>query len=104
MEDREQRFSDFLAALGECFGHHICPPVDFEDATPDECCEAVCSFFGSDTTPTMLNEIKILDMIRLADAITDYFECDEVQLDQIDAAITELLKRWPVGSLDEYRG
>ncbi|MFI4862302.1 MAG: hypothetical protein ACIAXF_16680 [Phycisphaerales bacterium JB063] len=104
MTERDQQFQDFMVALGKCFGQHICPPVDVEDATPHECGEAVGSCFGSDITPTMLSKLKILDMLDLADAITAHFECDKIDINQIDKAISELLKRWPVGSLGEYRG
>lgn len=92
---------EFLTALGESFSENICPPVAFDLASPQECCEAVWECLGKDVSPAMLAGLNTNQLIKLADTIAGYFECDPPTLQQVQAAIAAALHRWPLGSLGE---
>ncbi len=99
-KNKNQR-RDFEQALGESFGESVCPPVPFEDASPHECCEVVCSVLGDDVTPADLAALTKAQVAALAQEFGEYFESDPPSVKQIKDAIAQTLARWPVGSLGE---
>ncbi len=91
---------DFDQAMGESFASFVSPPVQWEDASPHECCEAIWTVLGFDVTPELLaslNNEKIED-IRIA--FGTYFECEQPTTQNIIDAIAATLSRWPIGSTD----
>jgi len=98
---REDRRPDFEQALGETFAEHVSPPVPFESATPQECCEVVCSVAGDDVTPARLAQLSEAEVAAIAQEFAEQFECKAPSARKIKAAIAQTLARWPVGSLGE---
>lgn len=47
-----QYVSYFLVAMGEEFSEKVCPPVPFNEAPPNECCEAIHLALGDLVTGT----------------------------------------------------
>lgn len=92
---------DFEQAIGEAFGNHISPPIPFEDASPNECCEVLWEVLGTNFTPTILASLHDSQIELLATAFGRYFECESPSEDQIKNAIADSLARWPPGSLGE---
>lgn len=92
---------DFQQAMGESFGDAIVPPVDFEDASPHECCEVLWAAIGKQITPNQLSKLTATEVEAWGRKFGDYFGCDPPSTAQIREAIANTLARWPVGSLDE---
>src|SRR5690606_27732746 len=67
---------DFEQAIGEAFGNHISPPIPFEDASPNECCEVLWEVLGTNFTPTILASLHDSQIELLATAFGRYFECE----------------------------
>ena len=96
---QDQPYADFITAMGESFGDHVCPPVPVDDASPHECCEAVWSLLGTDVTPEMLASLDDSRLDALGIAFGRYFEVAAPTRTQIRAAVAATLFRWPPGSL-----
>lgn len=92
---------DFEQTLGESFGEAVVPPVEFEDASPHECCEAVWAICGRDVTPRVLSQLTDLQIEDLSRSFGEHFDCEPPAVEQIRAGIEQTLARWPVGSLGE---
>ena len=92
---------DFEQAMGESFGDHLCPPVRFEDASAHECCEVLWRSVGRDVTPAKLASLENEQISELSKMFGRYFESEPPTTEQIRAAITATLRRWPVGALGE---
>lgn len=92
---------DFETAMGEEFGHVICPPVRAIDASPHDCCEAVWRALGWHATPSTLANLSEAQFCDLAKSISDFFECAQPPVEQLAEAVARTLSRWPPGSLDE---
>jgi hypothetical protein len=97
-EDRRQ---DFEQALRETFAEHVSPPVPFEDATAQECCEVVCSVAGDDVTPARLAQLSEAQVAAIAQEFGEQFKCKAPSARKIKAAVAQTLARWSVGSLGE---
>jgi hypothetical protein len=97
----DQKRDDFIVAMGESFSDSICPPVPNEEASPHECCNAVCSVLGRNVTPTTLARLSEVRLVALAIGIGEYFECEAPREEQVEDAIARTLDRWPAGSLGE---
>ncbi len=95
------RRRDFEQALGETFSEHVCPPIDFEAASPQECSEVVCLVLGDDVTPACLAKVTNEQVRAIADEFAEFFDSNAPTAKQIKDAIRDTLKRWPVGSLGE---
>jgi hypothetical protein len=93
--------NDFWTAMGESFGQHISPPVPFEDASAQACCEILQNTLGEDITPSDLASLTTSELMVLADEIAHHFETGAPKIAQLEAAIADTLARWPVGSLGE---
>ena len=92
---------DFLLAMGEEFGRTVCPPVIFDDAAPNECCEAIHLALGDSVTPELLASLRTPDFVKLAEAFGNWFECEPPEPEQIAKAVAGTLFRWPIGSLND---
>jgi hypothetical protein len=101
MSRSEQLRADFETAMGETFGESVSPPVEFEDASPHECCEVVWKVVGRNVTPRMLAELTDEQVFALSKKFGEYFETDSPTVERIKEAIRRTLARWPVGSLGE---
>jgi hypothetical protein len=97
----EDRRPDFEQSLGETFAEHVSPPVPFESATLQECCEVVCSVAGDDVTPARLAQLSETEVAAIAQEFAEQFECKAPSARKMKAAIAQTLARWPVGSLGE---
>src|SRR6516165_1322058 len=97
----KDRRPDFEQALGETFAEYVSPPVPFESATPQECCEVVCTVVGDDVTPTRLAQLSEAEVAAVAEEFAVQFECKAPSARKIKTAIAQTLARWPVGSLGE---
>jgi hypothetical protein len=93
--------SDFLQALGETFAEYVSPPVAFEHATPQECCEVVCAVAGDDVTPVRLAKLSEAEVAAIAREFAEFFECKAPSARKIKTAIKQTLARWPAGSFGE---
>lgn len=54
MASEDVQLRDFWTAMGEEFSLVVCPPVAFEDASPQECCEPLREVLGQAATPWTL--------------------------------------------------
>ena len=97
----EQWRPDFEVAMGESFSDSVSPPVPFEYASTQECCEVVWLVAGRDVTPTRLANLPAEELSQLALRFGTYFECEPPTDEQIKTAVSRTLARWPVGSLGE---
>jgi hypothetical protein len=98
----DQTWADFTSALGESFSYSICPPVPDDDASAQECCNAVWQVLGKAVTPTVLANLSTSQISELAAGIGAYFESETPTGEQIRDAIARTLVRWPVGSLGDW--
>jgi hypothetical protein len=93
--------TDFWQAMGESFSQRISPPVPFEEANAQACCEIIQNTLGHNLTPSDLASLMESELQVLAEEFADFFEVDALSLEQLEAAVADTLARWPVGSLGE---
>lgn len=96
-----QALVDFHSAMGEEFGNAVSPPVPYDEAAPNECCEAIALALGDEVTPDRLAALSAADLDRLAAAFAEWFECEAPSVAQMELAVARTLVRWPAGSLDD---
>lgn len=97
----EQWQRDFEQAMGECFSEHVSPPVPYEDASAHECCEPVWAIAGRHMTPRSLVALSDDQIASLSAKIGEWFDSPAPTVEQVRAAISCTLARWPVESLGE---
>jgi hypothetical protein len=100
-DQSQQNQTDFWTAMGESFGQRISPPVPFEEASAQACCEVLQNILGKNLTPSDLASLMESELQVLADEFADRFEVDAPSIAQLEQAVADTLARWPVGSLNE---
>ncbi len=95
MANEDVRLRDFWAAMGEEFSRAVYPPVAFEDASPQECCEPLREVLGPAVTPQVLAALVETDLRRLADAFGANFDVPPPSVDRLRDAVEGTLARWP---------
>lgn len=97
------RLRDFWAAMGEEFSRAVCPPVAFEDASPQECCEPLREVLGPTATPRVLAALDETDLRHLADAFGANFDVPPPSLERLRDAVDGTLARWPASEWPQER-
>lgn len=95
MVTEDVRLRDLWTAMGEEFSRAVCPPVAFEDASPQECCEPLREVLGSGPTPLVLAALTETDLQRLAHAFGASFDVPPPSLERLRDAVEGTLARWP---------
>jgi hypothetical protein len=90
-----QTFSDFVAALGEEFVAALCPPVPVTRIAPQDGYEVWLRAFGLEPSPQLLAALSVSDLARLRAEYVRYFECAELSIEQVQEAVSRILRRWP---------